>query len=257
MKKLISKMKLFHLILLSLAGLLILSALPFKTQYSFIYVNVNSALGIEQAGASDTNPSLKQDQKNLYNFFEVEGLNGFVDNDGKEFAHDFNQYKVNVYNFEQDLNNLNDLILIFGIVTFIGVAILYIFGNNNRRIYYKSNLIASTVFTAVVVGFSIAFIIKSLSVMSTFSANSNLYNYVSVLQNPDYNIEALSNAQDLKSIQYTLDHFTCDVTTFVVYDIFVVLFMAYCLFMFVLTFVKYNATAERRKELEKVVATND
>ena len=40
MKKLLKHMKLIHLIFLILGGVVIISALPFKTQYNTVYVNV-------------------------------------------------------------------------------------------------------------------------------------------------------------------------------------------------------------------------
>lgn len=264
MKKLISKMKLFHLILLSLAGLVILSALPFKTQYSNIYVNVDTTL--EKSGKSDINGSLGTDQTYLYEFFEYDGvskeknsagLKDFTDNDGNVFGYDFNNYKGTVYYFENDLNALNTYLLWFGIVSIIGVAILYIFGNNNRRIYYKSNLLANGLVTVVILTMGIIFFINSFSMMGRFSQDSNLYNYVSVLQNPDIQIDIFKAGALNGDLDFVKSHFDCNVTTFIVYDLFIALFMAYTIFIFILTVVKYKATAERRKELAKVVAVND
>lgn len=254
MKKLISKMKLFHLILLSFAGLVILSALPFKTQYSNIYVNVNTT--IEAAGRNDLNISLGTTQEYLYDFFANVESTDFVDNNNNAYNKDFSFYKVQVYDFQNDLNALNTYLLWFGIVSFILVAVLYIFGNNNRRIYYKSNLISSAFFTIAVLVMGIIFLINSFSIMGRFTQDSNLYNYVSVLQNPDIQIEAYK-AGVAGNLSFVKNEFDCNVISFIVYDLFVALFMAYSVFIFILSMVKFKATAERRKELEKVVAVND
>jgi len=262
MGKLINKMKLFHLILLILSGVLIISALPFKTQYAHIYVNVSTT--IEAATADDSNPTLGHNQSNLFDFFEVYDKDDFVDNDGNKFENDFNKYKVQVYDFENSLNSLNTMILWFGIVTLVGVALLYLFSNNSRRIYYKSNLIVSVIFTLAVVIFGIIVLIKSFSVMGEFTKDSNLYNYVSVFQNQDLTTEAYQTACPIDgefhvagSIDWVKNHFTCNVATFIGYDILFVVSIAYVVFVFILSLAKYKATTERRNELAKVVATND
>ena len=95
MKKLISKLKVFHLIMLCIAGAIIISALPFKTQYSNIYVNVTTT--IEEAVGDDQNSSLGQDQNFLFELFENNKADGFVDNNGNPFKNDFNEYKKQVY----------------------------------------------------------------------------------------------------------------------------------------------------------------
>ncbi len=260
MKKLIDKMKVFHLIMLCIAGAIIISALPFKTQYSNIYVNV--ATSIEEATGDTQNASIGTDQAPLFNIFERTTASGFVDNNGTEFKHDFNQYKVQVYEFQQNLNTVNDLILWYGIVALIGVAFLYIFSNNNRNVYYKSNILVSGLFTLGMVVFGVIVLIKNIAVMSDFSANSNLYNIVSVMQNTSYANAAYQyavpdSASATASVQYLFDNFDCNVVTFIVYDVILIAVLAYSVFLFILSVTKYNATRERRQELEKVVALND
>jgi len=245
--------------MLCIAGAIIISALPFKTQYSNIYVNVTTT--IDEAGGDSRNSSTKTEQSRLFNLFEKTTASGFVDNNGTEFKHDFNQYKHQVYDFQLNLNTVNDLVLWYGIIALIGVAILYIFSNNSRKVYYKSNLIASACFTLTMLIFGLIVLIKNISVMSDFSANSNLYNIVSVMQNQDYVYTAyqlaVPDAGITPSVEYLYSNFDCNVTTFIVYDIILIAVMAYSLFLFILSVVKFNATAERRKELEKVVALND
>ena len=259
MKKLISKMKVFHLIMLCIAGAIIISALPFKTQYSNIYVNV--ATSIEESVGDTQNGSIKTNQAQLFNLFERTTASGFVDNNGTEFKHDFNQYKVQVYQFQNDLNTVNDLILWYGILALIGVAFLYIFSNNTRKVYYKSNVIVSSLFTIFMLVFGMITLVKNISVMGDFTSNSNLYNIVSVMQNQTYASTAYQLAVPdegiTASVAYLYESFDCNVTTFIVYDIILVAVMAYSVFLFILSVVKYNATADRRKELEKVVALND
>ena len=88
-------MRLIHLIFLILGGAVLISALPFKTEYNMIYVNVDST-GIENADAGMTN-ARDQDQTLLFEYYE-------------KIGEDFNNYKVTVYNFEEKLNKVNYMI---------------------------------------------------------------------------------------------------------------------------------------------------
>ena len=256
MKKLLNKMKIFHLILLILSGVLIISALPFKTQYNNIYVNVNNT--IETATMDDVNVALDNaNQEYLFKLFLNYTGTGFVDNDGNEFVRNFDEYKVQVYEFQNSLNSLNTMILWLGIISLVGTALLYLFSNNSRRIYYKSNIIVSTIFTLTFTIFTLIVLIKSFSVMSDFSKDSNLYNYVSVMQNHDINTLLYKDAVEGGNIKSIQDHFDCDVLTIVLYDVLFAVSLAYVIFVFILTFGKYKSTSERRRELEKVVTVND
>ena len=110
--------------------------------------------------------------------------------------------------------------------------------------------------------FGIIVLIKNISVMGDFSSNSNLYNIVSVMQNSSYANTAYQyavpdSASATPSVQYLYDAFDCNVITFIVYDVILIAVIAYSVFLFILSVTKFNATKERRKELEKVVALND
>ena len=119
MKKLLKHMKLIHLIFLILGGAVIISALPFKTQYNTIYVNVD-ATGIENASSDMTN-AINQDQKLLYDYYNLIGDN-------------FDNHKTLVYDFQNSLNVVNSLILWFGIVLVIAALVLFLFQNHKRKI---------------------------------------------------------------------------------------------------------------------------
>ena len=145
MKKLLKHMKLLHLVFLILGGALLISALPFKTQYNMVYINVDSN-GIAVADGSMTN-ARGQNQEDLFKYYEDKGV-------------DFNNVnadegKYTVYNFEQSLNSVNNLIMYFGIVVIACVALLYLFQNSNRKIYYGTNVFISVVATLGVVVFGL------------------------------------------------------------------------------------------------------
>ncbi|MCR5112983.1 MAG: hypothetical protein K6A63_03480 [Acholeplasmatales bacterium] len=174
-------------------------------------------------------------------------------------AGSFDSYKKQVYDFQIELNDVNNLILWFGVISLIGVAFLYFFSNNSRRIYYKSNIIISAIYTIVMVVFGVVLIVNTLSAMSHFSADSDLYNYVYVMQNSDINIEIFRDilGSSNPSMSAVKEYFSCNVATFIGYLVFFIFTIVYVVFVFILSLLKFKDTAERRHELEKVVAAND
>ena len=240
-------MRLIHLIFLILGGAVFISAFPFKTEYNMIYVNVDST-GIENADAGMTN-ARDQDQTLLFEYYE-------------EIGEDFNDYKVKVYNFEEKLNDVNNLILYFGIVILVGVAILFIFQNSNRKIYYASNVASSVIVNLGIVVFAVIVMINLFGCMGTLSADSDLYNSVAVLQNPAYRAEAYQaaiSAGGADAAKSALaEYFYVSGTTLAVYAVICVLVAVYAFFVLILTFSKFKRTKERRQEiLSKAVENND
>ena len=231
-------MKLIHLIFLILGGAVIISALPFKTQYNTVYVNVD-ATGIENASREMTN-----------------AINQEIIGD------DFNNHKEVVYNFQNTLNNVNTTILIFGIVIVAAALILFLFQNHKRRIYYASNVIMSVLATLGTAVFGVILLIQLLGAMGTLGANNELFNTVAVLQNSDMRTAAYQAAEAAGSAEAAKaalsQYFYVTSTTMVMYMIGIIVTIAYALFVLILTFAKFKRTKERRQEiLSKAVENND
>lgn len=247
MKKLLKHMRLIHLIFLILGGAVLISALPFKTEYNMIYVNVDST-GIENADAGMTN-ARDQDQTLLFEYYE-------------KIGEDFNNYKVTVYNFEEKLNKVNYMILYFGIVIVAGVALLWIFQNPVRKIYYGSNVAVSLLVTLGVSVFGIIVMADLFSCMGILSKNSELFNTVAVLQNPSYRAAAYQAASSASGAEATKaaiqSYFYVSGTTLAVYAVISIVVVVYAVFTLMLTFAKFKRTKERRQEiLNKAVENND
>lgn len=248
MKKLLKHMKLIHLIFLILGGVVIISALPFKTQYNTVYVNVDAG-GIQDASGEMTN-AINQDQTLLFDYYE------------KIIGDDFNNHKEVVYNFQNTLNNVNTTILIFGIVIVAAALILFLFQNHKRRIYYASNVIMSVLATLGTAVFGVILLIQLLGAMGTLGANNELFNTVAVLQNSDMRTAAYQAAEAAGSAEAAKaalsQYFYVTSTTMVMYMIGIIVTIAYALFVLILTFAKFKRTKERRQEiLSKAVENND
>lgn len=246
MKKLLKHMKLIHLIFLILGGAVIISALPFKTQYNTVYVNVD-ATGIENASREMTN-AINQDQTLLYDYYDMIGDN-------------FNNHKTVVYDFQNSLNVVNNLILWFGIVLVIAALVLFLFQNHKRKIYYGTNVLMSVVATLATVAFGVIVLIQLLGAMGTLGANLELFNSVAVLQNSDLRTTAYQAAEAAGAAgakEALASYFYVTSTTLVFYMIGIIVVIAYSLFMLILTFSKFKRTKERRQEiLSKAVENND
>ena len=246
MKKLLKHMKLIHLIFLILGGAVVLSALPFKTQYNTIYVNVDSN-GIENASREMTN-AINQDQTLLYDYYELIGDN-------------FDNHKEVVYNFQQNLNTVNNVILAFGMVIIVAALVLFLFQNHKRKIYYGTNVVMSVLATLATVGFGVVVIIQLLGAMGTLGSNMELFNSVAVLQNSDMRTAAYQAAEQAGTAgakDALANYFYVTSTTLVMYMIGVIVTIVYALFVLILTFAKFKRTKERRQEiLSKAVENND
>ena len=241
MKKLLKHMRILHLIFLILGGTLLISALPFKTQYNMVYINVDSN-GIEQADGSKTN-ARGQNQEDLFEYYEKNG-GDFTNKDADESMY-------TVYNFERNLNSANNLILYFGIVVIACVFLLYLFQNSNRKIFYKGNVFISLLVTIGVAVFGMIVLIQIFGLMGDLSAHQTLYNTVALLQDSATKADVMAG-KSIEAMSYVTP------ITLVAYMIGIIVVMVYALFLMILTFAKFNRTKERRMEIiSKAVENND
>ena len=238
MKKLLKHMRILHLIFLILGGALLISALPFKTQYNMVYINVDST-GIDNADKSTTN-ARGQNQEALFEYY------------GEDFNNkDAEESKYTVYNFEQNLNSANNLILYFGIVVLACVLLLYLFQNSNRKIFYKGNVFISLLVTIGVAVFGVIVMVQIFGLMGDLAAHQTLYNTVALLQDGTTKADVLAG-KDISAMSYVTS------TTLVMYLLGIIVIMVYALFLMILTFAKFNRTKERRMEIiSKAVENND
>lgn len=240
MKKLLKHMRILHFIFLILGGALLISALPFKTQYNMVYINVDST-GIDGADGLKTN-ARGQNQEDLFEYYEDKDFNN------KDAA----ESKYTVYNFEQNLNSTNNLILYFGIVVIVCVLLLFLFQNSNRKIFYKGNVFISLLVTIGVIVFGVIVMIQIFGLMGDLSAHQTLYNTVALLQDPSTKAGVVNGTIDIAAMSYVTP------TTLVAYIIAIIVVMVYAFFLMILTFSKFKRTKERRMEIiSKAVENND
>lgn len=162
-----------------------------------------------------------------------------------------------VATFRKSLDNYNNLILAYGIVSLIIFAAFIVLSNHNRKIYYKSNLIGGIVLPIINIVFALILIIQGISLISNISdpTNNAFYNVISALQNPKVGVHsqfAASQATNNENAQFIVNNFNINSTSVVLYMVFFGVTMLYNIFLIVFAYLKYKDTAKARNEvLEK------
>ena len=239
--------KLVYMLFGVLIGITIISALCYMTQYTHVHVFfIKEANGGISFMPDTENPFGKSNQNLVDFFFNTEDTT-FT----KDFITDYAQI---VYNFQVSMSSFNNLIIAFGIVGLVCFAVLLILGNHNRRIYYKSNLYGGVIVPLVPAIFSIVMIVKNTMLMGTFNTNKELFNRVSVLQDPNY----IESENFYCKVDYLRERYTCDDRTYIIYNVIFGIVLIYSLFLIVTAVMKYkNTAADRANVLEKAVKNND
>lgn len=261
-----------------LLGCLFLAALYFITNYTHVHVYYTlETSGALSAFDRTTETTIGFSNKNLFDYFSkyageiITDTEGTILVDGAAWveankatqaaflakfpqAADFaTVYAPIIYDFQVEMSAFNDLIVTFAVIGICCFALLLVFANHSRRIYYKSNLLAGIILPLVVVIFGIVMIVQNFNLMSVFNDNYDLFNTTSVLQNP--NLSSLAVQKDFNYIQSL---YSCNSTTFIVYTAIFAVIIIYSLFLVVYAYLKYKATAEERAEIiKKAVVEND
>ena len=291
MKRLLNKSKILYYILGLISGLLILSSLFFMTQYR--YVRVNYSLSTDgQVEFLESNSVNGTDQSKLYTFIDdlgnrryeengstnaqaaIDGNSTFskvLEKDGDNYKYlsyevydngwvqiNKYQYKTEIFQMIRDFrvkaDNVNNMILIFGIISLVTFAVLLILSNHNRNIYYKENLIGGILLPLINVVLMLVLIINTLSLVSDISdpVKNAFYNIFSVSQNSSVgeNIGvAVTDATNTLQINNIISNFNVTPLTAIAYVIVFALFAAYNIFLMVFAVLKYNATAKERNDV--------
>lgn len=276
MKFLTKNSKILYMAYGILIAFMFLAALYFMTNYTHVHVYYILENG-KPIFDRTIESSLGYTNKNLFDYFSkyagmiiadsdgvvlVDGAKWLEANSGTQSAFitafpdaaKFDSvYAPLIFDFQESMSAYNDLIITFGIVGICTFALLLVFANHSRRIYYKSNLVAGIILPLVTVVFSIVMIVKCLDLMAVFNDNYELFNAVSVLQDPSHSALAYQ-----KDFSYVQSLYSCNSTTFIVFTVLFIVIIIYSLFMSFYAFLKYNATKEERMEIiKKAVVEND
>lgn len=242
-----SKSKLFIFVYGLVSALLLIISLVFMTQYS----NVHVAYGM-----NDGQVEIKEDTTASAGAYQItnEYLSKFL-NDGKmetPITEDFDEAKTIIYDFQQSINSFNTFIVVTFVVCIIMFAILLIFSNHSRRVYYIDNLvvgIAAPVFAVTVSIVSLAWLIV---LINNFNQHIDLYRVTSILESIDINAKTKRSFIN-GTVEYNemIAEHASNLTslTMVLTLIYYIVVVVAALFVIAHTVLKFNATKTLRKEI--------
>ena len=175
----------------------------------------------------------------------------------KEYGKDGKTIADMIYDFQLQVSSVNTFIIVVGVISLICFAIMLIFSNHNRRVYYKSNLYIGLTMPLIVIIFTIIGLIRNFAVMGVFNSNKDLFRIVSFLQDPE--IDVATKLQACSDYNIILDRtskfgatgFYLAMAAFIILAIYSVLIMIYTVY-------RYKECAKRRSDiLERAANKND
>lgn len=235
MEFLIKKSKLIHIIYGVICFVLLLSAIVFMTQY----VNVRVLTTITTTGIVE----IPQDglNKNFIDFYNNNNLGDPLPDMWK------------IYNFQQSLNDFNNLILYFGVTALVLFAVLMVAGNQSRKVYYISNLVVGVAVPSVVSILSIVLICLNSGLVGKFNEGKELYNMASLLcEQRNGSVYSQYKLENLRPL------FNCDTLTFVLFNVLFAIILVVSLAMVAYAIFRFINSSEKRAEIiARAVSENE
>jgi len=228
-----------------LSALLVILTIVFMTQYSHIHV----AYSINEAGEL----IIREDSSITVGSYQLTNtyLASYLKNTSKvsPVTENFETAKTIIYNFQMNMNAFNNFILASFVVCICMFAILLIFSNQSRRVYYKSNLIVGIAAPAVAIIMCIVGVIWCITLISDFNTHADLYKITAVMEN--YSISAREKRPTSLSFEEFIAKYASgvDTLTMVLTIVLFVIILVAALCVIAHTVLKYKATTERRIEI--------
>jgi len=168
-------------------------------------------------------------------------------------------YADTIYKFQTSMSSFNTLILVFMLLSIVCFAVMLIFSNQSRKVYYKDNLFVGILMPFIVIVFNFILMIMNFGLMGDFNANSNLYKTTSFLMNPNidpvlkqkafnqggFNDVILPNTQDISA------------TTYIIATLVFIIVIVVSVLMMVYTVYRYKECAKRRSDIIERAANNN
>jgi len=257
-----NKAKLILIIYIIILAILLVFGLFFMTNY----LNVHIAYSRDTEGFIEiTERSRFQSElitnENLFKYFaQASDMPDTLSNVAKSafggYIDECSEEALAIYNMHNQLNGVNNYIVVTSIVSIALCAVFFIFSNNNRRIYYKSNLYVGILVPLVISVLSIVGIVLLISAMSSLSADLDLYKVASAMtksNSDDYVAAALTDWSVVEANSSSVN-----VITMVVGIIINIVVLVYSAFVAIFTMRKYKSTGKEREEIiSRAVTAND
>lgn len=250
----------------------LISGLFYMTNLANVHVYYTNTDKGPTFSADDTITSTEMANYDLFYYFsyknpDLPGKIGFttdpnglsidesLDTPSKYFSE--SGYAQIVYDFQMAMSNYNTQIIIYAFIALICFAILLVFSNHSRKIYYKSNLCAGILVPVAIIIYTVIMMIQNFTLLGTFNEHFDLFRIVSVLQ--DSAISSAAKNKMINSYQSVLDNSqNFGASCYYIQTIFFAIIIVYSLFVIGYTIFRYKDSAQRRNEIiERAVQDND
>ena len=261
-----NKAKLIFIIYGIIVALIIVGAIFYMTYVTNVHIAyVNGVDGVEFTRDSMFN-STRATNSALFSYFRnnsdaaspfyaAQLAQNFEAIEGEVGSHNILNYGVDgvsfartIYNFQISMSSFNTMLLVFGIVSLIAFAIMMVFSNHSRKVYYKSNLYIGVLMPLLVVILSIVALIMNFTLLGNFNKNYDLYRVTSYLQDPA--IAAIDKAKlnsNYGIVSNGIDQF--GPFGYVLVTIILAIVIIASVFMIVYTVYRYKECAKRRSDI--------
>lgn len=257
-----NKAKLILIIYIIILALILVFGLFFMTNY----INVHIAYSKDTEGFVEiTERSRFQSElitnENLFKYFaQASDMPDTLANVSKAafggFLDECSEEALAIYDMHNQLNAVNNYIVVTAIISIALCSIFFIFSNNSRRIYYKSNLYVGILVPLVISILSIVGIVMLVSAMSSLGANLDLFKVASAMTkgtSDDYVEAALTDWSVIEANSSSVN-----VITMVIGMVAYIGVLVYSAFVAIFTIRKYKSTGKEREEIiSRAVTAND
>ncbi|MCR5349999.1 MAG: hypothetical protein K6E20_03305 [Acholeplasmatales bacterium] len=262
-----SKAKLLILIYGVIIALVLLFALAFMTNYADVHVFYR--YGTDKQAIFNSSSVLNingQTNSELFTYFSKLASSGGADannplyellegKSGSTVFVDSGLAQI-VYNFQTDMSDFNQQLIIYFVVSIILFSVMLICSNQSRKVYYISNLVVGITVPLLITVYSVVMLVKNLNLMNRFLDNQDLFKAVAYLQNGK--IEAIDKNNAINDWNIILDHTEkVNVTPFIFGIIVIILVIVYSIFMAIYTLYRFKESSKRRAEIIERAANNN
>jgi len=168
---------------------------------------------------------------------------------GKSFAD-------TIFDFQTSMSSFNTLIVVLGLISLVAYAIILIFSNQSRRVYYKSNLLVGVTMPLLVIVLSVVLLINNLSLLGTFNKNIDLFRIVSYTMDENIALIRRNGAgSDYSRILNETTHFGSIGYTLLTVALLIVIIYSICLIAY--TVFRYKSSTKDRNDIIERAANNN
>lgn len=225
--------KLIYLIMFAFSLFIFVSSTVYITEYN------DTALNYKENVLENPNATTATGNEFLFNF--INDLKEFKNNGVaaadfdfkyKNFTKDFDIVFRAMFDFNQDLQLVNNSIFYLGLFSMAMVAIMCICANASRKKYYISNLVSGIACPAATIAFSGFALVLNILAMVTLSQNWEIINW-GALANKNLPKETLTIGEFSKDvtpvvkwfIEGDTSHFELTYNTLIIYSVFLFMFI--------------------------------